>query len=556
MCNEDGTIWIVHNGEVYNFVELRRELSARGHRFASNSDTEVILHAYEQWGHECLNRFNGMWAFCLWDSRRRKLFCARDRFGVKPFYYYFKESVFAFASEIKPLLSLGMPRTPNNALAYDFLRWGILEHTQETFFEGIQKLAPSHYMSLDLSGNLRVQRYWELNVSGEIEGGPDDRACSKTFLESFTTAVRLRLRSDVPVGSCLSGGLDSSSIVCVTSRLRAKDRDSSSANSQMTFSSCFDDPRFDERKYIEEVVRKARTEKRYVFPTSEGFLRELDQLLWRQEEPFAGTSVYAQWLLMKEARSCGVTVMLDGQGGDEQLCGYRKFYIFYLMHLRKKGQYTRLFLEAWRFFSSMEVLRTLKLRQGLRYFGLGSKILPVEDLLSEDLRRDFPQRRLDFGYYPNLGRRIWADLFAFSLPVLLRYADKNAMAHSVEARFPFLDYRLAETLASFPLTQKIRNKWTKHVLREAMSGVLPEKVRLRKSKLGLDTPQDAWFKKSALGEAVASTFEQPRFIGHYAATDSLVSHFRRYLAGRSLYGSEIFFRLFILELWGRKFILE
>ncbi len=312
MCNEDGTIWIVHNGEIYNFVELRAELAALGHRFPSEGDTEVILHAYEQWGHECLNRLNGMWAFCIWDSRKGRLFCARDRFGVKPFYYYFEDGVFAFASEIKPLLALGVPRKPNDALAYDFLRWGLPEHTQETFFEGIHKLAPSHYLSLDLNGNLRVERYWELNVSSEIEGGPDDRACSDAFLESFTDAVRLRLRSDVPVGSCLSGGLDSSSVVCVASRLRDSNGDSSPSNSQMTFSSCFDDHRFDEREYIEEVVRKARAERHYVFPTPEGFLRELGELLWHQEEPFAGTSVFAQWLLMKEARSSGVTVMLDG----------------------------------------------------------------------------------------------------------------------------------------------------------------------------------------------------------------------------------------------------
>ncbi len=226
------------------------------------------------------------------------------------------------------------------------------------------------------------------------------------------------------------------------------------------------------------------------------------------------------------------------------------------MRLRRAGQYSRLLSEARRFFSSTEVLKTLRLRQGLRYFRLGSRILPVEEMLSKDIQRGFSERRPGFGYHPDFGRRIWTDLFEFSLPVLLRYADKNAMAHSVEARLPFLDYRLAEMLASLPLTQKMRSGWTKYVLRQAMSGILPERVRLRKSKLGFDTPQDAWFKKSALGEAVASAFEQPRFIGRYAATDRLASRFQRYLAGRSVYGSEVFFRFFVLELWGRKFILD
>lgn len=557
MCNEDGTIWIVHNGEIYNFPELRGELDSLGHSFVSNTDTEVILHAYEEWGPDCLNKFNGMWAFCIWDSKNRKLFCARDRFGIKPFYYYLDGNLFAFASEIKPLLMIGASREPNDALVYDFLRWGILDHhSDETFFKGIKKLPSSHYLSIDLKGALTIQRYWNLEVTGEIESKYDDEVYAKQFRELFIDAVRLRLRSDVPIGSCLSGGLDSSSIVCVANKLMFPNVNDnfSTSERQKTFSACFEDRRFDEREYIEEVLRKTHAERNYVFPTPEGYLKELDRLLWHQEEPFGGTSIYAQWCVMKRARDRGVIVMLDGQGGDEQLAGYRKFYIFYFLELAKRREYARLLLEASQFFFSREILKTLNLRKGLRYFALGDKSLRVGDFLTDDFKQSFAERQPNFGYRGDLGQRIKEDLFAFSLPILLRYEDKNSMAHSLEARLPFLDYRLAEMIASLPLTQKMRGGWTKYVLRQAIREFLPEKICQRKSKLGFVTPEDFWFRSTVISRSVSSAFSEPAFIGRYVRVGKLIDHFHKYLAGRSIYQSEIFFRFFILEQWGRKFI--
>ncbi|MGQ9648458.1 MAG: asparagine synthase (glutamine-hydrolyzing), partial [Thermodesulfobacteriota bacterium] len=556
MSNEDGTIWIVHNGEVYNFLELRDELKSLGHCFVSNTDTEVILHAYEEWGPDCLNKFNGMWAFCIWDSKNKKLFCARDRFGIKSFYYYLDGNLFAFASEIKPLLMLGISREPNDALVYDFLRWGILDHTDETFFKGIKKLSPSHYLSLDLKGSLKIGRYWDLKVSNEVDSKYDDEKYAEELLELFIDAVRLRLRSDVLIGSCLSGGLDSSSIVCVTNTLMFPNGNSSASDRQKTFSSCFENKRFDEREYIEEVIRKTQAEKNYIFPTPEGFLEELDELLSHQEEPFGGTSVYAQWLVMKKARDKGVIVMLDGQGGDEQLCGYRKFYIFYLLELAKKRKYARLVSEFARFFFSIDVLKTLNLRKGLRYFELGNKVLGVSALLNDDFKKEFAERQSKFGYRGDLGQRIKEDLFQFSLPVLLRYEDKNSMAHSVEARLPFLDYRLVEMIASLPLSMKMKDGWTKYVLRQAMSGILPEKIRQRRSKLGFVTPEDVWFRNTVISRTVSSAFSEPAFIGRYVRAERLIGHFHRYLANWSVDTSEFFFRFFVLELWGRRFILD
>jgi asparagine synthase (glutamine-hydrolysing) len=552
MSNEEGTVWITYNGAIYNYMELKEELILKGYAFTSDSDTEVIIKAYLEWGTECLSRFNGMWAFCIWDRRKKRVFCARDRFGIKPFYYYFDGSVFAFASEIKSLLTLGISREPNDALIYDYLRWGMLDHTNETFFKRVHKLPISNYMVLDLKGDLKMQRYWNLEVSDEIESKYSDESYAEEFLRLFTDAVRLRLRSDVPIGSCLSGGLDSSSVVSVANSLMFTNENSSASKRQKTFSSCFEDRRFDEREYIEEVIRKTQAEKNYVFPSPDEFSRDLDTLLWHQEEPFGGTSIYAQWLVLKKARKSAVTVMLDGQGGDEQLSGYRKFYLLYLVELLKSRKYEKLFWESFKFFSSIEILKTLNFKAGLRYFNMGEKLLRVDDLFGEDFKQRFKDRELKFGYHRSLGHRIKEDLFRFSLPVLLRYEDRNSMAHSVETRLPFLDYRLVEKLASFPLTQKMQNGWTKYVLRNAMKGILNEKVRLRKSKLGFATPEDYWFKKSLLA-MVKDVFQNSIFLPHYVAIKTLLGFFDQYSAGISLYQSQFFFRFFILELWAHKF---
>ena len=279
----------------------------------------MILNAYAEWGVGCLNRFNGMWAFCIWDVNNRKLFCARDRLGIKPFYYYKSGSFFVFSSEIKPILELNISRTPNHQVIYDFLKFGMLKYTNESFFWEIRKLPQGHYLIIDFDGNLTQQRYWHLQTSNALESDEvKSDSYIEHFLELFMNSVRLRLRSDVPVGSCLSGGLDSSSIVCVASQVLASQvLLDTPPKRQKTFSSCFDDKNFDERRYIEDVVSQTQVDSHYIFPTAEGFLRELDQLLWHQEEPFISTSIYAQWTVMQRAHTEGIKVILDGQGADE-----------------------------------------------------------------------------------------------------------------------------------------------------------------------------------------------------------------------------------------------
>jgi asparagine synthase (glutamine-hydrolysing) len=553
MSNDDQTIWIVHNGEIYNYVEIREELKKKGYKFCSNSDTEVIIKAYEEWDVVCLSRFNGMWAFCIWDIKKRRLFCARDRFGIKPFYFYFDNEIFAFASEIKSLLKLNIRRNPNDAAIYDFLQFGILDHKNDTFFNGIQKLQQSHYFLIDSQGNITIKQYWDLNVSNEIEDACEKSKYADEFLDVFTDAVRLRLRSDVPIGSCLSGGLDSSSIVCQANNLLFSDNHKSIHEWQKTFSSCFENKRFDEREYIEEVVKLTNCDKNYVFPNPEQFLNELDNLLYHQEEPFGGTSIYAQWCVMKRAREKGVIVMLDGQGGDEQLAGYRKFYVFYILELLKNNRYYKSIYEFLNFFFSVEVIKTLGAMSGLRYFKLGNKLLNIEDLFIESFKQKFHQDKISFAYQGNLGSRIKDDLFKFSVPVLLRYEDKNSMAHSVETRLPFLDHRLVELLASFPLSQKMQSGWTKYVLRNSMKGILPEKIRLRKSKLGFVTPEDIWFKE-ILSNELKKVLRNSTFIKSYVKEEKLKTYLDKYFSNKALFQNDLIFRFFILELWGRKYL--
>ena len=256
MPNEDKSIWITYNGEVYNYIELREELEKAGHVFNSKTDTEVIIHAYEAWGEECLRRFNGMWAFAIWDFNKKRLFCARDRLGVKPFYYIYNKKQFAFASEIKSLLKTGIEKKPNDAIIFDYLAFGLQDHTEDTFFEGVKQLKPAHYLFLE-NGVLRKERYWNIEVNDEIGGKENDES---RFYDLLRDSVRLRLRSDVPVGTCLSGGLDSSSIVCVMNKLIHDKK------MQKTFSACSDNKKFDERRYIEDVIEETGAEKNYIFP--------------------------------------------------------------------------------------------------------------------------------------------------------------------------------------------------------------------------------------------------------------------------------------------------
>ena len=341
---------LIFNGEIYNYRELKEELIAEGYQFYTETDTEVLAAAFDHWGKECVQHFNGMWAFAILDQERKELFCSRDRFGVKPFYYYLDSHQFIFASEIKQILCmLNTPPAANKKRLLEFLICGDQDYTSETMFQDIMQLAGGHELVFNLeSKELRVSEYYNLGKR-TVKSENYEESCNK-FRKAFENSIKLRLRADVPVGYCLSGGLDSSSIVCTANE---QVRQSGINTEQHTVSSCFEEKAYDEQEYIDEVIRKTGIHSHKIYPDGSKLFDEVDKIIWHMDEPFGSTSVYAQWNVFREAKNNNLTVMLDGQGADEQLAGYTPFYGVYFAYLLRRFK----FITFLREFRAYKVLR-------------------------------------------------------------------------------------------------------------------------------------------------------------------------------------------------------
>jgi len=551
MADREGRYWITYNGEIYNYLELGAELHDLGFRFKGRSDTEILLAAFCQWGEKCLDRLRGMFAFAIWDERTGCLFAARDRLGIKPFHYWVDgDRKFAFASELKALLEFLPQRSANLQLATDFLAWNLLDHeAADTMVTTIKRLPPGHAMTWQKGAGLRLWRYWQVSISEELETGQEQKAMLiEEFRLRFEETVSLHLRSDVPVGTCLSGGLDSSAIVCVANAELHR-RGVSEENLQHTFSACFDDPRLDERQYIEAVATSTGCKTHFVFPSGERMLEDIDRWLWHQEEPVGSSSAYAQYCVARLAREQGVKVLLDGQGADEQLAGYRKYILAYLRQLVKSGRYGLAMREAIAFFGSPEILRTSRLADGRRYL-FGS--VPEFDQLRRDNLQTARPSTLQIGN--SLGRRLEADLTKYSLPILLRQEDRNTMAFGIESRVPFVDHVFVEWVATLPANMRLSGGWTKRILRDGLAGVLPDLVRHRKSKLGFETPETAWLK-GPLAAWLRDTLHAPRYLADVVDVSS-VSRLLNQSEGGDPFRSRqnLLFRLAIYESWARQFL--
>jgi asparagine synthase (glutamine-hydrolysing) len=565
MMNEDSSLSVVHNGEIYNYVELRTELEGLGHNFRSRSDTEVILHAYEEWGDGCLKRFNGMWSFAILDKPKGVLFCSRDRLGVKPFYYYRDNDLFVFASEIKSLLCHpGIRRAPNDKAIYDYLvsGYGYMDISDETFFSGIKQLRPAHYIRLSLDGRKFSQsRYWDIDPhKKKISGNEED--VYRDFYGLFEDSVRLRLRSDVPVGVSLSGGLDSSSIACVAAALIGPGRIEA-------FSSCFDEKRFDERDFIRPVLEKTGTRENLVFARPDKLFDEIDEIVWHQEEPYSTLSIFPQWYVMRLAREKGVKVLLTGQGGDEVLGGYHKYYYYLFADKICSGRWAEARDEMARHAEFrgqgggvagkvFKIMASHVAPQGLKTVLKGARCSPAPSYLAKDFAghgsgRVFTEKR----FSSILNNDLYNALKISPLPSLLHIDDRSSMAHSVESRAPFLDYRLVEYAFSLGPEYKIRNGVTKYVLRRAMEGVLPEKVRTRTDKMGYATPLETWFR-SCLKDKVRDVINSASFRRRpYFDHSDVMARLDRFMGtGWGRGGNEHFtvWSWVNLELWMRKFI--
>ena len=493
-------ITVAFNGEIYNHIELRRDLERLGHRFQSQSDTEVLLAAWAQWGVDSLHRFNGMFAFLLLDPRNGgSLHAVRDRFGVKPLYWSRVGDWLVFASEIKQIWSVeGFRDRLDIATVHDYLARGQLDHSRHTFDTGIEQVLGGEQAVVDLrpdNPSVEVRRWYSI-VAQPFRGTLPD--AGQRFRELLTDSVRIRLRADVPVGSCLSGGLDSSAIVCLANDgLSSRDGHAG----QITVTARFEDSRFDEWNFAKAVIDRTHVTAIEVWPNVERLQAELDLQLWHMDEPFGSTSQFSQWCVFAGAAEAGLKVMLDGQGSDEQLAGYA-------------GNETALFTGFMRRLSGLRLAReALAFQRNNGVFPVAQIILAARNaapaldrLLPSRLRLDPAAPdwlRLDARSHidslppHDLNQHLMRQTVATSLPVLLRYEDRNSMARSIEARVPFLDYRLVEFLAGLPDQFKFSDGITKRVMREGMADVLPEPVRSRRDKMGFVTPEHVWLSRTA-----------------------------------------------------------
>ena len=571
MPYDHGKLWIIHNGEVYNYIELRDQLKGLGHRFTTSTDTEVILAAYKEWGTECLHRFNGMWAFALLDIEKSILFCARDRLGVKPFYYSWDGVTFSFGSEIKQLIACSrVSREPHSGVLFDFFAFNTFGcNSEQTFYKEVLDMRGGHYLIVPIGATDRWNplpvRWWDIDLRNKTHGWTDKQYANR-YLELFEDSVRLRLRSDVPLGTCLSGGLDSTGIVCMVDNLLLK---AGSSGLQKTFTATSDNRVYNEREYAQAVIDATHVDPSFVLPTANRLLQEMDDLIWHQDEPFISTSIFAGWCVYALAKEQGVTVTLDGQGPDEMLGGYLPFmYSALIVDNATKlalGSMVRNLLGVHRTLAiSYSKIAVDSLRESGKRV-LGSFRVPSLEKSRSFLDPVFFEEGMEHSVFlkdresiREWRRQIGGNgfdqlLYRYtkhdSLPGILRQVDRNAMAHSVEARLPFLDYRLVEYTFSLPDEQKVSRGVSKEVYRRALSGIIPDKIRDRKSKLGFVTAEPDWLRGGARG-LFEETFRQIPDDAPYRR-DVVKKRFDQFLRGETEFDS-FHWRAFCAENWFKK----
>ncbi len=565
MTNEDGKLWIVLNGEIYNYLELRQELIGKGHEFRSNSDTEVILHLYEEQGPTCINRLNGMFAFGIWDSREKVLFAARDRFGVKPFYYVYQKNSFVFASEIKALLYVKLFESEINPEGLtDYLTFQFCLG-DKTMFRNVLKLLPGHSLLLKPDGSLNIQKYWDLDFT--IDTHHTEDYFEHQLLRLLEDSIRIELRADVPIGAHLSGGLDSSTVTCLASSLLGAPI--------KTFSGGFKEaPQYDETPYARIVAQNVGTEHYEIFPTADDFVEVVPRLVYHMDEPAAGPGLFPQYFVSKLA-SQHVKVVLGGQGGDETLGGYTRYLIAYLEQCIKGGiegtqeekKYVVTFesiLPNLRQLEGYEPLLRYFWQEGLfesedrRYFRLIDRSNSTLGLINKEFFADRKKydpyeayRELFYssGCRSLINKMTWFDMKTL-LPALLQVEDRTSMAVSLESRVPLLDHRIAELVASIPPMIKYKGGRSKHIFRQIVRHIVPPEIYNRTDKMGFPVPSSEWYRQGVVRDFVRGVLlgERARAHGFIQTNEveSLLDSERPY--GRGIWG------LLCLELWMERFI--
>lgn len=499
---------IVYNGEIYNYKELKTDLEKNGYSFQSSSDTEVLLASYDFWKEECVLHFDGMFAFAIWNNVEKKVFAARDRFGEKPFYYFFNNEKFVFASEMKALWAAGINKQVNQKMLFNFLTIGYTDNPnipEETFYNNIQKLPAANTLTYCIHKNeIVTKNYWDIDVEN-IDENISDTTAIETFQHLLETSVKRRLRSHVEVGTSLSGGLDSSSIVSLIHSILGQQQ------SFKTFSAVFPNFEKNEEQFIDEVSKKFNTTSFKVNPSEQNIVELVQKIFYHQEEPFDNASLIAQYAVFEIAQQQGVKVLLDGQGADETLAGYHKYYKWFWQGLFRK----RKLLTG----TELSDAKKLGVQEKFGLKNVAAAIVPelaniflekqsvVKALKQKDLTKEFVQHQSGEAYYQTptilgLNGILYFNTRIHGLEELLRFADRNSMAHGLEVRLPFLNYELVEFLFKLPATFKIRNGYTKWLLRNAMKEQLPNNIVWRADKTGFEPPQKSWMQQKPLQEMI------------------------------------------------------
>ncbi len=504
---------IVHNGEIYNYIEIRSFLQNKGYRFTSQSDTEVILAAYDFWKEKCLQQFEGMFSFAIWDEKEDLFFAARDRFGEKPFYYYEDEEYFIFSSEMKALWAIGIEKKIDNKMLLNYLTLGHVQNCvdkEQTFFESIYSLPPSHYLIFRPSKQLsKITRYWSINKETRIEISADDAV--EKFTDLFNSSVKRRLRSDVSIGTSLSGGIDSSTIAATINFLNPKIDQSEKLQ---TFSAVFPDFERDESKFIMSVVENSGLKNFQVQPTAAGLIKDFEKLCYHQEEPFQSSGIYAQYRVFELAKKQEVKVLLDGQGADEILAGYPRYIHWYLQEVLSRHKLGATQIERTAFKKNNQPFSwDIK-----NYFAAFLPSHAAIQLEKKEYTKTIHHPDISHEFLKSVTGRDWEgihkpivtklnDILHFNttemgLEELLRFADRNSMAHGREVRLPFLNHELVEFIFSLPSQLKMHDGWTKFLLRSVMNKKLPDEIVWRKEKVGFESPQKQWMQDPILQEYI------------------------------------------------------
>jgi asparagine synthase (glutamine-hydrolysing) len=510
MSYDDDRFWIVYNGEVYNYQIIKDELEKLGHHFRTKTDTEVILASYSQWGEACLDRFVGMWAFAIFDKARNEIFLARDRYGIKPLYYYFStDGDFYFASEIKQFTTLKCWQSRMNPdRVYDQLIYSFTDHTDETMFAKVFQLPGGTFFKYaldnirpDSDGRIQSTRWYHLKRK-PFEGSIVDAA--GVFRVLFERAVKEHLNADVPVGTALSGGLDSSSIVCEVNRIL---KANGSESLQKTFSSCSTIDKYSEKKWMDIVVNHTKVDAHFSFPTLQQVTEITSQILWHHDEPYQSQSAFLAYNLFKMAHDNDVKVLLNGQGADEYLGGYGQFTIARYAKMARHLRLSAMLADIKKMqlnitVTNLSLLKNIaahllpsSIKRGITKIQSSSdhvKRIIDHDRLGAHAVHPYDVIPVNYTTVPKISEHL---TFFSTLPKYLHWEDRNAMAHSVEARVPFLDHRLVEFTYNLPDNFLEKDGVTKRVMREAMNGLLPEQIKNRKDKMGFTTPEEVWVRK-------------------------------------------------------------